>query len=269
MTGKNTKNRIIYLIPALLAMFIYNSFSIAGFYLVDRVGIRALKIPESVLEHQSSLIDTISTSVLFLVYLIWLKCLRDRRTSSETEKRMLPKAAMMALGFNGMASLWFVFVDTYLVKHVELIEKSVNNFTETWSDVGNENYFWVLLSVVIVGPVVEEMLFRGVVFHYLEKIRGGAFPVVFSALFFGIWHGEPVQMVYTAVIGIGLGIIYYRTRNLKMSIAAHMFNNLLSTLPPAWDTEAVNHGISMAALAMVLPTIILLSCMAAKGSRRA
>lgn len=88
----------------------------------------------------------------------------------------------------------------------------------------------LFLSVVVLAPVVEEIVFRGILFNLLNKKRGLLTSMFASSLFFGVLHFQ--TMVPTAVIGFVLCFIYQKTGSLKLSMAGHMFNNLMAFALP-------------------------------------
>jgi len=91
-------------------------------------------------------------------------------------------------------------------------------------------YILLFISVVLLAPVVEEIVFRGILFNLLNRKRGLIFSMVVSSLFFGVLHAE--TMVPTTVIGFVLCFIYQKTGSLKLSMAGHMFNNLVAFMLP-------------------------------------
>ncbi len=241
---------------ALLAIWIYNGISILflfGFQFV---------FPNDELWNHYSMIDSIACSVLLVIFILWLYHIWRQKKQTNTctigsqEANIVPKIIIWVLGFGGFSIIWFIIAESFLGS-APIISESLQSFEESWSYIANESYLWVFLSVVLIGPIVEELLFRGIVFHYLENIKTGYFPIIVSAVLFGLWHQEPVQVVYTAILGLGLGLIYAKTRDLKIVIVMHILNNFLSTLPPTWDTPLIQDTIFYASLLMVLPTIIL------------
>ena len=83
------------------------------------------------------------------------------------------------------------------------------------------------LSVVVIPPIVEEMLFRGVVLQSLKRY-GDGFAIVVSAIFFGLYHGNPIQFVFAFFSGLVLGYVVIRTGSLLPSILIHLINNGVS-----------------------------------------
>ncbi|MDR1495726.1 MAG: CPBP family intramembrane metalloprotease [Clostridiales Family XIII bacterium] len=84
-----------------------------------------------------------------------------------------------------------------------------------------------LLYVCIVGPIVEEIVFRGAIMRSLERF-GLNFSIVISSLVFGLFHIFTIQAVFAFFMGIILGYIASRY-SLKHSILAHILINSVAT----------------------------------------
>ncbi len=231
----------------------------------------AIILTEESFNSHTNMIDTILVTVLLLAYSLWLYRIFQKRQQDAVETavrsfdlRMVLAIPILTLGLKGIVQIWFVAVESWL-NSIPLIEESMQSHIDNWSSIDTQPYIWSLLSVVVIGPIVEELLFRGLVFHYLEQIRGGWFPIVISGIVFGIWHGEPVQCVYTAIMGIAFGVVYAKVRDLRVVILLHMLNNFLSTLPPAIDTEIVQTVLAFMSFAMIIPAMVILFRMR-KGS---
>ena len=93
-----------------------------------------------------------------------------------------------------------------------------------------ENPVPVIINIAVFMPVFEEMLFRGII---LRGFLGNYRPVMaifLSALFFGMAHMNLPQFFHAFLIGLFLGIIYYRTQSLLLCVAVHSLNNGISFL---------------------------------------
>lgn len=258
------------LIMAVLPVFLYNIVSYGFFAIYSYMAFDIFGVSEEKLYLQSSMIDSLSTWLLFFIFVFWLwKSGQATVRKEKLERNQIAKATVLTFGFGGISILWLTFAEDML-NTVSVFSESMQSFDETWATTAEEPYFWVLMSVVIIGPIVEELLFRGLVFQYLERVKKGWFPIVLSGLAFGLWHEEPVQVVYTALMGIGLGIVYAKTRDLRLVMAIHICNNFLSTLPPVLDTDFVQEGIYYISLLMIIPTLFILwkMCAEMKESRR-
>ena len=172
-------------------------------------------------------------------------------------------SSIIILGIGAISILWINLAESHL-SFIPIFEESIQSFDETWSDLEETPYIFIFLSVAFVGPIVEEILFRGIILESMRKIMPPALAIFFSSMVFGIWHMEPIQVVYTIIAGIAFGVVYYRTRKLRYPILMHIINNFTSALPPQWDTQEVNDSIFHISLLCILPAIILLIGMARK-----
>lgn len=103
-----------------------------------------------------------------------------------------------------------------------------------------ENDFGFLgafMKVVIIAPVVEELIFRGVIMHGLMRNYSKTTAIFFSGLLFALFHLNPWQFPATFVLGILLGWIMIRTKNIGLAIFGHAINNLLVLLSITFHEE--------------------------------
>lgn len=89
----------------------------------------------------------------------------------------------------------------------------------------------IFICVVIIGPIVEELIFRKLVIDRLS-IYGDRMAIVFSAVSFGLMHGNLYQFFYATLLGALLGYVYTSTREIKYTIYIHMAVNFLGSVIP-------------------------------------
>ena len=85
-----------------------------------------------------------------------------------------------------------------------------------------------ILLVALVGPVVEELFFRGGILRVLLGKYKPWVAIVVSGLIFGIIHMNPAQVVFASLAGMLLGWLYWRTRSLIPCMVVHVLNNSFS-----------------------------------------
>jgi membrane protease YdiL (CAAX protease family) len=85
-----------------------------------------------------------------------------------------------------------------------------------------------LFSFVVLGPLVEEIIFRGLLFGALASRLGVAGAGILSAAIFGAVHGDPVLFVWLAVVGLINAAVYAMTGNLTAAVMIHAIANALS-----------------------------------------
>lgn len=86
------------------------------------------------------------------------------------------------------------------------------------------------IFIIIIAPIFEEIIFRGIIFGCLKKYCSIPIAIIIQAVLFGIFHGDISQGVYAFVLGIVLAIIYLYTDSLWGDILSHGFANLLSVM---------------------------------------
>ena len=90
---------------------------------------------------------------------------------------------------------------------------------------------WGVMAIAVLGPVTEEIIFRGVACGGL--LRAGVKPwtaIIVSALLFGLIHMNPAQIPFAMILGIIFAIIYYKTKSLIPSTILHILNNSFAVI---------------------------------------
>ena len=112
-----------------------------------------------------------------------------------------------------------------------IMEQSFNILQSGWGGI---------LAIAIVGPVLEELLFRGAITHALLQQYNPTKAILISALLFGVFHINPAQILPAFLIGILLAWTYYKTGSLIPCILMHVLNNSLSVYLSIKYPEAEN-----------------------------
>jgi membrane protease YdiL (CAAX protease family) len=90
----------------------------------------------------------------------------------------------------------------------------------------------VPLAVVVVPPLTEELLFRGLMLGRLAPAMPRSAAVVVVAVLFGAFHLDPLALVYATLVGLLLGALTLRGGTILPSIAVHAGFNALPILVP-------------------------------------
>ncbi len=92
--------------------------------------------------------------------------------------------------------------------------------------------FWAVIALVVVAPLTEELLFRGVMLTGFLRRYTVVRAVLYSAILFAISHLNPYQLAGGLATGVFLGWLYTRTRSLWPCIAMHAIFNAHVFLVP-------------------------------------
>lgn len=82
-----------------------------------------------------------------------------------------------------------------------------------------------ILSTAIIAPIIEEILFRGILLRGFLKHYSVRKSIILSALLFGLAHMNPWQFVSAFAAGIILGWWYVKTNSITTTIFGHALNN--------------------------------------------
>ena len=117
------------------------------------------------------------------------------------------------------------------------------------------------LIPAVIGPILEELVFRKLMIDRLHQY-GETTVIVFTALCFGLFHGNLTQFLYATSVGLFLGYSYCKTGKVSLTILMHILLNTLSSslvlLLPLMEGDSESSPLgAIAILAMFILIIIL------------
>lgn len=105
------------------------------------------------------------------------------------------------------------------------------NFVLKTSLFDNSNNIAItLLSTGILGPIIEELMFRGIIYNELKSKYSNMKSILITTIFFAIIHINIIQILYALIIGFILIFVYEKYNNIKAPIILHMASNITTTL---------------------------------------
>jgi CAAX protease family protein len=91
-----------------------------------------------------------------------------------------------------------------------------------------------LLLLSVLAPVVEELVFRGLLYGWIAGRWGGTPALIVSSLAFAAAHTEPAHIILVFPLGLLFGWLRQRTDSLLPSLVAHIANNALALVAAAY-----------------------------------
>ena len=82
-----------------------------------------------------------------------------------------------------------------------------------------------IVLYVIVSPLLEEIVFRWLLFNRVGRLFPGTLCVVITAFFFGFYHGNVLQGIYAFLMGLVMGQLMRKEDGLLAPILFHMSAN--------------------------------------------
>lgn len=117
----------------------------------------------------------------------------------------------------------------------------------------------LFISVCIVAPIFEELLFRGLILSTLKRF-GNMFAIIITSLLFGLAHGNLPQSIPVFFFSLVLCYVVLRTNSLIPSITIHMLNNFISFLElnALPDNKTGDAFVAVIEICFVIGTIVFL-----------
>lgn len=122
-----------------------------------------------------------------------------------------------------------------------------------------------VVLAVIVAPILEEVLFRGVFYHHLREQWGVSIGLILSVLLFALLHLNVHQFSAAVLGGLFFTVVYEKTRRVSLCIGLHMLMNGLSIglagrQVPSWFGSVW--------LTMILIMIVVVGCLVILNYKR-
>jgi uncharacterized protein len=164
---------------------------------------------------------------LFLLALLWLYLRKPERMAAIELDRwsQLPllRTILIAVAMIGAGLTFNWAYSTYVVPDIAVQEELRKLFAAIPQTAMNNALLFA--AVALIAPLLEELLFRGL----LQKSLSHKMPVwaaiAISALVFGVMHMDFYAMPPLVMMGAIFGLIYHLTGSLRVTILLHMINN--------------------------------------------
>jgi membrane protease YdiL (CAAX protease family) len=157
-----------------------------------------------------------------MVFWYWYRSLAQKESRKVLKKLAALKKILpiVGLGFGGQcvaAGILCLFRSAFM--------NAMIGYDDIMKQLLRGSPFMVLLFLVMIAPMTEEMIFRGVILYKAKK----EFPFwqanVLQGILFGIYHGNLVQGIFAALTGFLLGYVCLKYETVWASVFMHMVNN--------------------------------------------
>lgn len=179
------------------------------------------EVMDEVLLSGTSSIIAVTIGVLFLI-LFFMKNLKFKQMWS-VNKNMNKADFFKLLSVFMAGQLFFSLIAIGMEKGLNLIGYTSMEEMATATEVSST--VSMFLYAGIIGPIAEEIVYRGFVMNIL-KPYGKHFAIVCSAIIFGIMHANIHQIFFAILVGLVLGYVAMEY-SLKWAVALHIFNNCI------------------------------------------
>lgn len=181
--------------------------------------------------NKNAMLLTIIFDLIFLgilaLFILLTKKSPAREENHALFTKIKPRSALFALLIGITANYALNIIMAYAQMFFPKLFEQYDSATEVYTMGGIIPY---IVGGVILAPIVEELVFRGFMQTRFSRAMPTTVAIIAVGLIFGIIHGNVVQAVYAAALGILLGEIFAHSRSIYASIICHFGFNL-SSLP--------------------------------------
>lgn len=154
---------------------------------------------------------------------------------------------VMCLAFNNLVVMMMDLVEDGINALMDSMDINYEfdafaSFEESSSLIYSSHIVVQILVTSIAAPLVEELLFRGIVYKRLRTIMNITPAMIISAALFGLVHGNMVQFIYAFLIGLIFAFVYEKFKTIWAPIILHASANLLSVIITALQGSETSDG---------------------------
>lgn len=168
------------------------------------------------------------------IYVIYLWA-RHRMTKSMPSLERVGASDFLAglsviTGSLGIVTLWMVFLHL-IAERAEVVKDMLDDYRDLATQLvpDQSNPWIVFLALVILVPIAEELLFRGIVQGEMMQVIPEKWAIVVTLVLFSLFHMNPVQISYVIIPAFALSLVYTLTKNLFIPIVMHMWFNFVGS----------------------------------------
>lgn len=179
----------------------------------------------------------IFVSMAYAIVALFLFGFWYRKKLAPTQERVAIKSA-----FNPwivfslfLLSVGLQYVTSYLMTFVGMLRP---DWMQSYADLIdmaqiNTPSALTLFYSLLIAPVSEELVFRGVTFGYAKKALPLTGAICLQAVLFGVFHANIIQGIYAALLGLFLGYLCEAGGSIAIPILFHAFFNTFGSLANA------------------------------------
>ena len=158
-------------------------------------------------------------------------------------------------------SILAIFAVNMILSLIEMVLVMFTGFSLSvpMDEMTNMNPVLMFVLVAVFPAIVEELLYRGVLYRYLRG-HGVQFAAIVSSAIFGLIHMNFLQFFFASFMGVVCCYIYEATGKLRYSMLLHLLNNsvlVLFSFPPLSDMANVVIQIVLGILSLIVAVVFL------------
>ena len=165
----------------------------------------------------------------FIAALIVILLLMKPDMKMERHRDAAPLGTVIVWSVAGLFMAWFAQIIANLIEiNVFGIQAGSEN-TANIMEIARAAPLFIIIPALI-APILEEIIFRKIIFGGLYKRTNFFIAATLSALIFGFIHGEPEHILIYASMGYVFAFLYVKTKRIIVPIIVHIAMNSISVI---------------------------------------
>ncbi len=161
------------------------------------------------------------------------------------------------------------FSNGTVIVEMHLMPSVVEKFLQMSKLAGLEDNLWITLAAIILAPVGEEFICRGLALKYGKKCFGNFWIAnILQALLFGVMHANLVQGIYAFVIGLVAGFFVERYHTILPGILLHFVVNFSTSTWLGKALDGLPTTLFMGTVIILLSLAVIISLMCWKDKSK-
>lgn len=154
---------------------------------------------------------------------------RRRQEKIFNRKKYLKEINMQEIFFPALVGVTATLGISRLITMLP-IDGILGDYSQIQLNNSRSSFLMQLLILGVLAPVVEELLFRGLIFKRLKIYYEVTICAYISSIIFAVAHFNLIQGLYAFVIGIILCFVYEKHKNIIVPIIMHMAANIIAVI---------------------------------------
>lgn len=234
--GKAAVYFVVYLLTQTIVVFVYGIIfgaKIAAAGEVEDAVALSEELTTMIMDKAVEM--TFWTSVIALI-IYWIRF-------AVRKKNILKEVEIKKISTNGILPILVMapslnVIISMVVSNIPWPQEWIDAYATNSSVLDGSLMTWI--SAVIMAPIFEEILFRGLVYTRLKKGMPTIIAAIVASLVFGLCHGTAIWIIYATVIGLVMTWVFERYQSLTASILFHfVFNAMglaISMIPESMES---------------------------------
>jgi uncharacterized protein len=209
---------------------------IIGYPIVKTIGVNVFDVSQ---RQMSLLASSYWIVISFIIALIVVLIILNRSEKHRIDDRSIPLPMGKSLSW-AVGGIFLAFIAQYAAAIVEQllgIKMGSDNTQRIIQLI--ETFPMVVVVSSIIGPILEEIVFRKIIFGSLHKRFSFFISALISSIIFGLAHFEPAHLILYSAMGFTFAFLYNKTKRILVSIIAHVMMNTIVVVGQILNRENI------------------------------